>query len=305
MSIFVNYALTAGLGGGAARTDKIIEQHVSGPGALMSSGKVAIVTVNDVIFGTEDEGTAGWIIQQLDHARDDSKVKAILLDVDSPGGGVTASDIIHRKILEVQDDGKAVVVLMRDIAASGGYYISAPADYIVAQPTTITGSIGVMMGGFNVDGLFQKIGLEFVVYKSGPYKDILSPYRPATEEEKQMIQGIVDSMMSRFKEIVGDGRGLSPEEVDALATGAVYTADDALDRKLIDAIGYYEDAVEQAKSLTRIRATDDIEVVKYNRPPTLADVLFGAKAPSRGVEERLLELIDARRPGFYYIWPGP
>ena len=221
-----------------------------------------------------------------------------------PGGGITASDIIHQKVVEIEKT-KHIIVLMRDVAASGAYYISAPADHIIAHPTTITGSIGVIISSFNIEGLFDKIGVQSVVFKSGPYKDILSLYRPVTDDEKAILQGITDQMFARFKEVVAQGRGLSAEEVDAVATGVVFTAKEALDRKLIDQIGYFDDAVDAAKQATGVRVAANIEVVKYEKPPTFADVLFGSKTDAAGLEAQMSKFIESRRPGFYYLWPGP
>jgi protease-4 len=304
-SVFFNFLFSAGLSVGGGRSDGVIEKHVSGPGGLTASARIAVVTIDDIIVGTEDTGPAAWIFRQLQHAQDDSKVKVVILDIDSPGGGITASDIVYKKILDLQADGKYVIVLMRDIAASGAYYISAPADEIFAHPTTITGSIGVIISSFNIDGLFQKIGVQSVVFKSinTPYKDLLSPYRPATEEEKAMLQDITEQMYTRFKEIVEKGRGLKPEEVAAVATGAIFTAKDAKDKKLIDSIGYFDDAVEAAKKQV---GQVEAEVVRYQKPPTLADVLFSAKSDAEGdLTKQMSTYIQTHQPGFYYLWPGP
>jgi protease-4 len=304
VSVFANFILSAGIGGGTSRGDKATEKHVSGASSLTAKAKVAIVTVDDIIIGTEEAGPAAWIMQQLDRAKTDSEVQAVLLDVNSPGGGITASDIIHEKIREIQKT-KKVIVLMRDVAASGAYYISASADRIIAHPTTITGSIGVIISSFNVEGLFQKIGVEHVVFKSGPHKDMLSPYRPITDEEKSKLQGITNDMFKRFKEVVASGRNLSSEEVDALSTGAIFTAQQALDGKLIDAIGYYGDALSAAIAATKHKSAD-VEVVKYEQPPTIASLLFGARSEAGGgIEAEMGRYIESHRPGFYFLWPGP
>jgi len=305
-SVFFNVILSAGLvgiSGGAAAPERVIERHISGPSGMSAASRVAVITVEGVITGTEDTGPSRWILAQIKRAREDKKVRAVLLDVDSPGGGITASDVAYNRILDLKKANKKVIVLMRDLAASGAYYISAPADEIFAHPTTLTGSIGVVIYGFTIEGLFQKIGVESVVYKSGPYKDILSPYRPATEEEKKMLQGITDQMFSRFKDIVAQGRKLTPEETDAVSTGAIFTAQEAKDRKLIDQIGYYEDAVAAARSAA---GGAGVEVVKYERPPTLADILFSSQTDaSKDLQAELARLIAERKPGLYYIWPGP
>jgi len=303
LSVLVNFVLSAGLTGGGVRAEKVNERHLFGPSGMSASAKVAVVTVDDIITGTEETGATAWIFQQLKRAEDDGKVKAIILDVNSPGGGITASDIVHERVKKFQKRGKKVIVLMRDVAASGAYYISASADEIVAHPTTITGSIGVIVSSFNIEGLFGKIGVEAVVFKSAPYKDLLSPYRPVTPEESAILQGIVDKMFARFKEIVAEGRSLTEDEVDAVSNGAIFTAQEALDRKLIDSIGYFDDAVTSAR---KAAGTTNIEVVRYEKPPTLMDVLFSSKTDAAGdLTEEMAKLVETRRPGFYYLWPGP
>jgi len=305
VSVLFNLVFGAGLAGGGVQAEKLRERHLSGPSGISAGAKVAVVTVDDIIVGTQDTGPASWIFQQLKRAGEDGKVKAVLLDVDSPGGGITASDIIHQKILELKQRNIAVVVLMRDVAASGAYYISAPADRIIAHPTSLTGSIGVIISSFNVEGLFQKIGVQHVVFKSSPYKDILSPYRPVSEEERTMLQGITDQMFARFKDVVAKGRELTPEEADAVSNGAVFTAQEAKDKKLVDEIGYFDDAVRAAKVATK-RKAGEVEVVKYEKPPTIADMLFGSKSDAaRGVEAQMSRYIERHKPGFYYLWPGP
>lgn len=306
VSLFVNVvssSLLLGGGGAASTAEKINEKYVSGPALYRASSKIAVVSVSSVILGDEESGPSSWIIRQLKHAKDDPKVHAIILSVDSPGGGVTSADVVYKKILDFRASGKPVVVMFGDIAASGAYYISAPADKIIAHPTSIVGSIGVIIESFNAAGLLQKIGVESVVYKSAPFKDILSPWRAATEPEKAMLQGITDQMFDRFKSIVAKGRKMSPEEVDAIATGAIFTAEEAKDKKLIDSVGYFEDAVAAAKGIAGVAGAT---VVKYEKPPSLADYLLGSrKSPGGELEERLNSALEIHKPGFYYLWPGP
>lgn len=302
LSVFFNMILSAGFSGKGARDAKVVELHVSGPSGYSVKAKVAVVTAHAVILGDEWAGSSAWIIRQLDHAAADQKVKAVILDVDSPGGGITACDLIHERILKLQGTGKTVIVLMRNVAASGGYYISAPADHIIAHPTTITGSIGVIIGTYNVEGLFEKIGIRSVVFKSGDKKDILSGTRPMEEDEKALIQQITLEMFERFKDVVKDGRGLSEEEIEPIVDGRIITASRALELKLIDEIGYFEDAEKRARKAAGASA----EVVRYITPPSLAQALFAGRSSSL---ERLTtsveRMTDVLEPGFYYMWPGP
>ncbi|MCD6405969.1 MAG: signal peptide peptidase SppA [Planctomycetes bacterium] len=303
VSGFFNMIFLTGLSSSVASHGKIIEEHVSGASGFSVSSKVAIVSAHDVLLGSEDSGSAAWIIRQLAHAREDSKVKAIILDVDTPGGGITACDIIHRKITDLQKGGTKVIVLMRNIAASGGYYISAPADLIIAHPTSITGSIGVIVSSYNVESLFEKIGVRSVVFKSGPHKDILSPYRAISDEEREILQTVVDEMFTRFKDVVQKGRNLTDEELEAATDGSIITADKAMDLGLIDQIGYFTDAEKAAR---KAAGASGVEVVRYNKPPTLSDVLFSSsQSAASDFQERLDRLTKTLQPGFYYLWPGP
>lgn len=303
VSVFFNMILSTGLSSSVTSHGKIVEEHVSGASGFSASSKVAIVSVHDVLLGSEDSGSAAWIIRQLTHAEDDSKVKAIILDVNTPGGGITACDIIYRKITELQKSGIKVIVLMRNIAASGGYYISAPADLIIAQPTSITGSIGVIISSYNVEGLFEKIGVRSVVFKSGPHKDILSPYRAVSDDEKAILQAVVNKMFTRFKDVVQKGRNLTDDALKAATDGSIITADKAMHLGLIDQIGYFTDAEKAAK---KVAGPGGVEIVRYEKPPTLRDVLFSSsQSAASDFQGRLDRLTKTLEPGFYYFWPGP
>ena len=228
------------------------------------------------------------IAAQLKRAREDDAVRAVILEVNSPGGGMTASDILHRQIIKTKNEGKKIVVLMKNTATSGAYYVSAPADYIMAYPTTITGSIGVLISSLNMEGLFQKIGLKDVTIKSGPKKDLLSPFRTMTEEERALLQGIVDEMYERFLDIVAQGRGMEKTEVRKFADGSVFTAKVAKEAGLIDGIGYLDDAIDKAKALSGI---SEAKVVRYKKPWRLWEFL------RRGAKK---EPFDIR----CLVWPG-
>lgn len=304
ISALGNLFLSAGLMGAGTVDGKILEHHISGASIRTASAKVAVVSAHDVLVGSERDGPAGWVCRQLDKAAEDDKVKAVILDVETPGGGITACDIIHNKIVQLQADGTKVVVLMRSIAASGGYYVSAPADTIIAHPTTITGSIGVIISSINLEGLLDKIGVGAVIFKSGPKKDLLSPYRPISEEEKELIQGITDEMFARFKDVVSNGRNLTPQQLEAVADGSIFTAATAKDMGLVDQIGYFEDATAAAITAVAV-SPKDVAVVRYDEPPSLGDVLFSGRAPAAGLTKRLEAFSETLSPGFYYIWPGP
>jgi protease-4 len=217
---------------------------------------------------------ADTLVEQIEEAQADPDVKSILLYVNSPGGGVTASDVIYHALTKVD---KPIVVLMGDLAASGGYYISMASDWIIANPNTLTGSIGVISEFPNADALLDKVGVEFVVITSGPRKDFGSPYREMTEEERQYWQAIVDEAYSGFVAIVAEGRNLPVEQVLPLADGRVYTGRQALDAGLLDALGYEEDAIAKAAELGGI--TGEPRIIEYTPEPRLFDLLSMAAQP--------------------------
>src|SRR5688572_15003585 len=214
---------------------------------------VAVIRVEGLItsgeagpFETGAVAAADTLVEQIEEAQADPDVKSILLYVNSPGGGVTASDVIYNALTKVD---KPIVVLMGDLAASGGYYISMASDWIIANPNTLTGSIGVISEFPNADALLDKVGVEFVVITSGPRKDFGSPYREMTEQERQYWQAIVDEAYSGFVAIVAEGRSLPVEQVLPLADGRVFTGRQALDAGLLDALGYEADALAKAAEL--------------------------------------------------------
>ena len=198
-------------------------------------------------------------------AMQDPAVKAIILVVNSPGGGITASDVIYNELLKFKksDPSRKIVALFGDLAASGGYYVACAADRVVAHPTTITGSIGVLISTLNVKGLGEKIGIKDVTIASGENKDMLNPFKDLTETQQKLLQATVDEMYKRFVRIVAEGRHLSEDEVTKVADGRILTAPQALESKLIDRIGYWDDAMEETRHLLKVRA---VKVVRYREP---------------------------------------
>jgi protease-4 len=259
--------------------------------------KIAVIRVQGVI----DSDKAKDILEQIKHARKDQHVKALILNVDSPGGTVSGSDRIHNEIIKYRkENSKPVVGFMQSLAASGGYYVSVATDEIVAEPTTITGSIGVIMGYLVLEDLLEgKLGIEPVIVKSGRRKDWPSSFRKPSEEELQYFeQRIITPAFERFKKIVADGRGeLSIEDVNRLADGSIFPAKEALEEKLIDEIGYFDDAVSKAKELAGI---DEAQVVEYRRPFALAG-LFGSE--TQGIFKLDKNTIyELSTPQVMYLW---
>ena len=213
-----------------------------------SGGKrVALVEIRGLITGSES------IVRQLKKYTEDSSVPVIVLRIDTPGGGAAASQEIYQQVKKVRQEGKKVVASMGGVAASGGLYVACAADTIMANPSTLTGSIGVQMQLPKTEELFKKIGVDFRVVKSGAHKDIGSPYRSMTEEEKQLLQEVIDDVYEQFVEAIVEGRGLAREEVLAFADGRLFTGRQALELRLVDEVGTYEDAIAMAAEMGGIK----------------------------------------------------
>lgn len=248
--------------------------------SLPDEDHVAVIPVHGPIV-TRDPGglfatdmaSAERIVEQLERAREDSAVKAVLLDIDTPGGGIVASDHIHQEILRVQDAGVPVVAYFGDTAASGGYYIAASADIIIANPATITGSIGAIAMVPNFEELFEKVGIEMQTVKAGEFKDMLQPTRPMTEDEQAIIQEFLDETHEDFINIVAEGRGMELDEARNLADGRIYTGRQAQDNGLVDELGDYRDAVRITGELSGLGS--DPELRDYGPDPGFWDVFLG------------------------------
>jgi len=250
-------------------------------------------------------GTVSQVRRALKLASRDDEVRAVLLEIDSPGGGVTDSDEIYRMLREFKTrSGKKVVALFGDLAASGGYYVACAADRIIARRTNITGSIGVIMSAWNFSEAAKKFGVEQVAIKSQhtPFKDILSPTRPMTTDEQRLLTGIVEELYQQFVTVVTEGRpGLDRAQAQALATGAIYTANQALQNGLIDEIG----DLEATSVWLRSSLGGDFELLEQRRRPGLRELLFGARAPVPSLDATAAQLLRATTgPRFLYFWEG-
>jgi len=206
---------------------------------------IAIVEVKGLIADSED------VIKELKKYRDDSSVAAVVLRVDSPGGIVAPSQEIYEEVKKLSGE-KPVVVSMGSVAASGGYYISCAADYIMANPGTTTGSIGVIIEMMNFEGAADFIGIEGIVIKSGDLKDVGNPFRAMTDEERRFLQEYVDSLQEQFLGVVMEGRGLEREGVEMIADGRILTGEQALELGLVDELGNLEDAIMKAAGFVGI-----------------------------------------------------
>jgi protease-4 len=274
------FGFVAGAAGGAAArgaTAGASERHLGGAGP----DKVVVIRVAGVI-AREDASDLPFfgggassrrIVDLLDRAQHDTAVKAVILDMDTPGGSVVASDEVHQKIQALRTAHKVTVALMTETAASGGYYIAAGTDHIVADPTTVTGSIGVIVELPNLQELSHKIGIRTVVFKSGAFKDIGNPNRPITPPEAAIFQGLVDEAYGRFVDIVARGRRMDRGRVLRLADGRIYTGRQAQRLGLVDSLGHFPQAVEIAKKLAGLK---DAQIVEYGGEGFLRSLLGSA-----------------------------
>jgi signal peptide peptidase SppA, 36K type len=214
---------------------------------LSGQDRVALIRVEGVIIDAQTT------IGELKQYSENPLVKAIVLRIDSPGGGVVPSQEIHDAVKRVKNkSNKAVIASMGSVAASGGYYIAAATDRIIANPGTLTGSIGVIMEMANFEGLLKKIGVEGIVIKSGRFKDVGSPLRKMSDEEHKLLQSVMDDVHHQFIQAVADGRSLEPSEVEALADGRIFTGRQAKEARLIDELGDLDDAIRIAADIAGI-----------------------------------------------------
>jgi len=248
------------------------------------------------------------VVAQINKAKKDKQIKAVLFKINSPGGTITASDILYHEISVYKEKaGVKLAVSMMDLAASGAYYISLPADLIMAHPTTITGSVGVISLQPKVAGLMNKLGLGVDVKKFGKHKDMGSPFRESSEEEQKLMQKTVNDFGERFIGLVKKHRKLSPQSLAEVSTARVFLADEALGLGLIDKIGYISDALKETKKIAGI--SEDAKVVVYRRTEfpednyyNIADAGFG-KLSIPAINLELPEAFSLKA-GFYYLWPG-
>jgi protease-4 len=258
-----------------------------------SGDRVALVELKGVIIGSED------IVRQLKKYRDDSSIRAILLRIDSPGGGVVPSQEIYEEVRKTRDSGKPVVVSMGSLAASGGYYVACGASRIVANKATLTGSVGVIAEFLQVHDLLDKIGVDFKIVKSGKLKDAGVPTRRMTEDDQKYFQALMDDVHAQFERVVQQERDLSASEVRALADGRVFTGTQAVGLGLVDTLGTFEDAVLITAELAGIEGEPTL-VRERVRRSFLESLLGGSMEEARALSREILS-----RPVMSYRFVEP
>ena len=292
-------------------TNKLDEETVA-PGKGLFQDKIAIIEVEGLIanakgggFLAPTENPVSLFKQELDKAAADSRVKAVVLRVNSPGGTVSASDAMYQILKRFKaKTKKPVVASAQEIAASGAFYISCGADKIVAQPTSLVGSIGVIFESFNLQGTLSKLGVEPKNYKSAIHKDIGSPFRASTPEEDQIMQGLIDESYARFKGIVTENRPIAAgADFQMITDGRVFSGETAAKLGLVDKTGLLEDAVQLARDLAH---APDAKVIAYKRPHGYGGSIYALNdTPLPRADTLQLQLPDAATPltpGFYYLW---
>lgn len=259
-----------------------------GGGDLTARNKLALVRIEGVITESED------IVRQIKKYREDSSIKGIVLRIDSPGGAVGPSQEIYKEVLKTIE-GKKVVASMGGLAASGGYYIASAANRIFANPGTITGSIGVIMAFSNFEELMKKLGLKTTVIKSGKFKDVGSPVRELTEEERKILQNVSDDIHGQFIEAVAKGRNLKIESVKELADGRIFSGRQAKESGLIDELGTLEDAISYATKLAGIK--EKAKIVQERKEKNLLLRLF-----KEDFSSLIPSPLNTKFLGAQYIW---
>ncbi|MBT3199024.1 MAG: signal peptide peptidase SppA [Phycisphaerales bacterium] len=294
--------------------ERLVENEIKCDSGWFVRDKIAVVDVSGVIFNDRSKGLLGsgenpvsLFIEKMDKAQADPNVCALLLRINSPGGGVTASDIMYNRIQEYKTaTGKPVVAVLVDVAASGGYYIACAADEIIAHKTTITGSIGVIVQAVSFAGTMDKIGVTAQAITSGKMKDMGSPLKPLDPADIKVLQGVVDDFYAKFVAVVDAGRPkLTTAQVKTLADGRIFTADEALANGLVDSLGYMDQALAVAKTRS---GSDRVRAVMYGRPVGHRANAY-SMAPEVGAQFNLINvdtttLMSMARPNFMYLWSG-
>ena len=283
------------------------EEYVSGEGPQ----KIVVVPVEGTIAsaessvgGVQPTATPEGLSDALRQVADDTSVVAVVLEINSPGGGVTASDEMHQSILDFKrNTDRPVVVSMGDTAASGGYYISTAADRIVANETTLTGSLGVIFQLTNFSEAADKYGISQVVIKSGKFKDIGNTFREMKPEEREVFQSLVDESYDEFVSVISEGRGLSEERVREIADGRIYSGSQAKELGLVDSFGGIDEAAVIAGTLAEAQ---DTTVVRYVETPTFSEMLLARLAPRQPEVEQVMDAAGLNlEPKPYYLYmPG-
>ena len=314
--LFIGLAISGCVSQGLfPKTSALEETQLSGKG----KDKVLLIEVSGLLTSSKPTNVIDRLLErpslptrfkeELTKAADDGKVKAIVLRINSPGGTVTASDILYHEVREFKRERNIpVVACIMDLGTSGGYYLAAASDRIIAHPSAVTGSLGVIMLTVNGAGLMEKIGLEANAITSGPHKDMGSPFRPLSTKDQAIFQSVIDSLYQRFLDVIQQGRPrLTKEKIRQLADGRIYSAPQAKKAGLIDDIGYLDDAIDLAK---REAGITEAKVVMYERPGGYHPNIYAQWGSGGGNPTFMIPKLDpvsltsilGGTPAFMYVW---
>jgi len=254
------------------------------------SGEIALVRIQGMLMDSQN------IVRQLSNYRHNPNVRGIVLRIDSPGGAVAPAQEIYNEIMKLKADHKTVYASMGTVAASGGYYIACAANYVLANPGTLTGSIAAVMAFSNIEELTDKIGVKPIIIKSGKYKDVGSPLRGMKPEERKLLQSVVDDVHQQFVQAVAKGRGLPVSEVNEIADGRIMTGQQALTLKLVDEMGGLEKTIELLAK--KIGVEGRPKVIEEKEKTPFFDWLLQSSLPSR----LAATLMPASLPRLQYVW---
>lgn len=237
------------------------------------------------------------VLREIRAATVDPEIKGIILEVNSPGGDMTSSDEIYNALqnFKARDPSRQILSLATELAASGGYYVMLPSDHIMAEPTAVIGSIGVILQSLNWKVLAEKIGVTDTTIKSGENKDLLNPFREVSPEQRAMLQDLINRFHRRFFELVQNSRGIAPEKLTQIADGRIFDAQSALENELVDSLGYWEDAL---KKMAELLGQPSVRVIRYEHVPRLSEILANLRSPWPDL--RAVNFTDS--PRFLYLW---
>ncbi len=292
---------------------KLQETEIQRDKGVFVADKIAVIDVDGLMINKQKWGLLGsgenpvsLFVEKLDRAHNDRHVKAVVLRLNSPGGTVAASDIMYHKLQEFKHkSGKPVVVCMLGVATSGAYYLACGCDGIVAQPSSVTGSIGTIIQTISFAGTMEKLGIKSEAIKSGELKDMASPLHDLSDEEREVLQGIITQFYEQFLEVVAEGRREIPEQkLRELSDGRVFTAKEALDEKLVDRVGYPDDAIAWAKEMAGVTKA---RVVIYHRPVSYKPNIYGSEASVSSnvgvfLNVEMPEWLNSNGVQFLYLW---
>ena len=300
ISLMINLAVLGSFAEYAIDSDGPTEKYRSGE--MFADSKIARISVGFTIM----QPYTSRLNETIEHVRDDDSVKGVLLVIDSPGGLVSDSHEIYHKLQQLAEK-KPIFVQMKGIAASGGYYVAmgaGPEAPIYAEPTTWTGSIGVIIPRYNATELATKVGVASESLATGPLKDTMNPFKELSPQERDVWNEIIDDSFQRFLDVIDQGRAnLSAEQIRALATGQVYTASQAVENGLVDEISFEE---ETEKALVAKLGLTEYQVVEYEHPISLAETLLGVSAPARKTSAEIVtNVMQTATPRAMYLFGWP